>query len=40
MCLCQIRDQEQDLAVGSYGMSVAFLEDALIADQIVSRGLF
>jgi hypothetical protein len=25
--------------MGSYGMAAAFLEDALIADQILSRGL-
>lgn len=36
--LKQISAQEQDLAVGCYGMSVAFLEDALIATQTISRG--
>ena len=28
------------MAIGCYGMSVAFLEDALIAEQTISRGLF
>ena len=37
--LLQLKESEEDLAMGSYGMAAAFLEDALIADQILSRGL-
>jgi len=37
--LLEIKNKEEDLAMGSYGMAAAFLEDALIADQILSRGL-
>lgn len=38
--LLNVKQADQDLAMGAFGMSVAFLEDALIAREIVSRAQY